>query len=77
MQTCAGMSTADLLQRMPVADDVDERQQHVKAGVQDAVKAPEPLDDVRALLRNDDGRLRDDDEHEEGEDQQREQRHRS
>ena len=62
----------DLLQRVAVADDVDERQQHVKAGVQDAVKPSEPLDDVRALLRNDDGRLRNDDEHEDREDQQRE-----
>ena len=71
MQTCAGMSTGDLLQRVAVADDVDERQQHVESRVQDAVKPSQPLDDVRALLRNDDRRLRDDDQHEEREDQQR------
>jgi hypothetical protein len=43
----------------------------VKTGVQNAVEAAQPLDHVCALLRNDDRRLRDDDEHEEGEDQQR------
>ena len=56
---------------MPVADGVDERQQYVKARVQDAVETSQPLDDVCALLRHDDRRLRDDDEDEEREDQQR------
>ena len=42
-----------------------------KPALRIAVEPPEPLDDVRALLRDDDRRLRDDDEDEEGEDQQR------
>ena len=46
-------------------------EKNVKTGIQNAMEAPQPLDDVGALLRNDDRRLRDDDEHEEGEDQQR------
>ena len=50
------------LQRMPVADDVEERNQDVKPGMQHAGKPAEPLDDVRALLRDDDRRLRNDDE---------------
>ncbi len=37
---------------------VDERQQDVKAGLQTSVEPAEPLDDERALLRDDDGRLR-------------------
>ena len=60
----------DLLERVAVADDIDERQQHVKARAQRAVKPAEALDDVRALLRHDDRRLRDDDEHEQGEDEE-------
>lgn len=58
-----------LLQRMPVADGVEERHQHVKARPQGSPVLPEPLHDVGALLRHDDGGLRDDDEDEDGQHQ--------
>ncbi len=50
------------LERVLVADDVDERQQDVEAGVERAGVAAEALDHERALLRDDDGRLGDHDE---------------
>ena len=56
-----------LLERVPVADDVDERHQDVEAGVERAGVAPEPLDDERALLRHDDRRLGEHDEHDDRE----------
>src|SRR6185503_11540502 len=43
-----------LLQRMLVADDVDERHQDVEARVERGVVAPEPLHHERTLLRHDD-----------------------
>ena len=49
---------------MPVANGVHEREQDVKAGPERAGEPAEPLDDVRALLRYDDRRLRDRDQHE-------------
>ena len=58
----------DFLERVAVADAVDERHQDVEAGVQRAAVAAEPLDDVGALLRHDNRRLGDDDEDEQGED---------
>ena len=47
------------LERVLVADDVDERHQDVEAGVERAGVPAEPLDDEGALLRDDDGRLGD------------------
>ena len=67
MQTCSGMSIACLLQRVPVADHVDERHQDVEAGAERARVLAEPLDDVGALLRHDDGRARETIHHESGE----------
>ena len=67
MQTCSGMSTARLLQRVPVADDVDERDQDVEAGAERGVIAAEALDDEGALLRHDDRRAGDDDDDQDGE----------
>ncbi len=56
-----------LLQRVPVPDHVHERHEDVESGAEDARKAAEPFDDVRALLRHDDRRLGDDDDGEEDE----------
>ena len=54
-----------LLERVPVADHVDERHQDVEAGVERAGELAQALDDVGALLRHDDRRLRDDDDDQE------------
>jgi len=51
-----------LLQRMAVADRVEERDQHVEAGFERRAIAPESLDDEGTLLRHHDGRSRDDKE---------------
>ena len=50
---------------MAIADDIDERHQDVEPGVQGRVVAAEPFHDVRTLLRNDDGGLRHDEQHDE------------
>src|SRR5581483_5084021 len=58
-----------LLQRVPIADRIDERQEDVEPRVQRRAVAPEPFDDERALLRDDHGRAGDHqhDEHREDE----------
>ena len=56
------------LQRVAIADDIDERDEDVEAGLQHAGKSSETLDDERVLLRHHHRRLRHDDEQEEGED---------
>ena len=53
-----------LLERVPVADDVDERHEEMEAGVERRVVASEALDDVGALLRHDDRRLEEDEQDE-------------
>jgi hypothetical protein len=62
-----------LLQRVAVADRVDEREKDVEPGVERRAVAAEPLDDERALLRDDDRGPRDDEEDEEREDEEDEQ----
>jgi hypothetical protein len=43
-----------------ITDDVDERKQDMKAGLQCGVILTEALDDASSLLRHDDGRFDDD-----------------
>jgi hypothetical protein len=51
-----------LLQAVAVGDPLHERNQYMEAGRHRAAVLAEDFDDVRALLRHDDGRLRDDDD---------------
>ena len=51
-------------ERVPVADDVHERREDMKAGLQRAGVAAQALDDVGALLRHDHGRLGENDDRE-------------
>jgi hypothetical protein len=58
----------DFLQRVPVPDDIQKRHEEVQAGLFDVRKPAESLDDERALLRNDDDGLGNNDERDERED---------
>jgi hypothetical protein len=58
-----------LLQRVSIADRVDERKQDVESRVQRRMIPAQSFDDVRALLRDDDRRLEDDDDDEHGDEQ--------
>jgi len=59
---------------MPVADHVHERHEDVESGLERLRVAAEVLDDIRALLRDDDRGLEEDDQAEEGEDERDNQR---
>ena len=63
-----------LLERVAVADPVDEGEEDVEARVERGPVAAEPLDHERALLRHDDGGTREDEEDQDRQHQEDDQR---